>query len=55
MTCVLAYIVQFEVESTGVTHRVSIRISPPQRCGGRLTVSTRGTRSPCSRLMDRNR
>lgn len=33
-------IVQFVVEAASVTHWISVRVSPPQCRGGRLTVST---------------
>lgn len=41
---------QFIVEAAGIAHWVPICIAPPERGGGRLTVSTTGACSSGSRL-----
>ena len=42
----ITYIVQFKVEAAGVTHRVPVGVSPPQRRRCRLTVCARRPRPP---------
>lgn len=42
-------VMQFVVEAAGVAHGVSVCIAPPERGGGRLTVSTTGACSSGSR------
>lgn len=37
----MTHIVQFKVESTGVTHRLSIGVASPQCCCACVTVSTK--------------
>lgn len=44
------YVVQFIVEAAGIAHWVPICIAPPERGGGRLTVSTTGACSSGGRL-----
>jgi len=39
----VAYMVKFEVETTGVADRISVTIASPQRRRGRQTVSTLNT------------
>lgn len=41
---------QFIVKATGVTHRVSVPVAPPQGGGGGLAVGTAGSCAPGSRL-----
>lgn len=44
------YIMQFVVKATGVAHRISARVAPPECGGGRLTVGAACARSSGRRL-----
>lgn len=49
----MTHIVQFKVESTGVTHRLSISVTSPQSCRARVTVGTKCSRSFADNLQNR--
>jgi len=50
---VIAYVVQFEIETTSVTHWFSVVVSSPQSCRIRRTVGASHSGTFVARLLER--
>lgn len=50
----MTHVVQLKVESTGVTHRLSVSVASPQSCRARMTVGTKRSRPLADNLKNRN-